>query len=111
MRPKQNQVTHGLLLPEGRVPEQFPLGILPTKEQLLDAAGNHPLYIQKLYSSVFISPKGFELLGLTTNSELLSRLKEEQDRSEAIQLVGGMVMHAQLVMYLIIYLVRQTKNK
>ncbi len=63
-----------IVIAGGWVPEQFQNSILPTQEQLLQAAGNHPLYLQKLYSSVFVSPGGLETLGVAANAELLSRL-------------------------------------
>ena len=70
-----------IIIAGGWVPEQFKEGHLPTKEQLLSAAPDHYLYIQKLYSSVFISPGGIEALGVMSNSELLSRLEVVQDKS------------------------------
>ena len=79
-----------IIIAGGWVPEQFQNGILPTKEQLLKAAGQHPLYIQKLYSSVFLSPRGLDTLGLSSNSELLSRLEVElDDRGDATGWMTG----------------------
>lgn len=76
---KQKTVGSWIIIAGGWVPEQFENSILPTQEQLLRAAGDHPLYLQKLYSSVFISPKGLETLGIASNAELLSRLTIEMD--------------------------------
>lgn len=64
-----------IVIAGGWVPEQFEDGVLPTSEALLVAAKGHPLYLQKLYSSVFISPKGLDKLGLAKHTELLSRLE------------------------------------
>ena len=70
-----------IIIAGGWVPEQFQDGIIPTRDQLLKAAGSHPLYIQKLYSSVLVSPIGLQTLGASANAELLSRLKVELDKS------------------------------
>lgn len=70
-----------IIIAGGWVPEQFQDGIIPSQEQLLKAAGTHPLYIQKLYSSVFVSPRGLEALGASLNSELLSRFDVELNKA------------------------------
>ena len=70
-----------IIIAGGWVPEQFQDGIIPTRDQLLKAAGSHPLYIQKLYSSVLVSPNGLQTLAASTNAELLSRLEVELDKS------------------------------
>jgi predicted amidohydrolase YtcJ len=70
-----------IIIAGGWVPEQFQDGIIPSQEQLLKAAGSHPLYIQKLYSSVFVSPRGLEALEPSLNSELLSRFDVELNKS------------------------------
>jgi len=70
-----------IIIAGGWVPEQFQDGIIPTRDQLLKAAGSHPLYIQKLYSSVLVSPNGLQTLAASANAELLSRLEVELDKS------------------------------
>ena len=69
-----------IIIAGGWIPEQFKDGVLPSREQLLSAAPDHHLYIQKLYSSVFISPSGLEALGVDKNAELLSRLDMLTDK-------------------------------
>ena len=78
---KQKPIGSWIIVAGGWVPEQFQDGIIPSQEQLLQAAGDHPLYIQKLYSSVFISPGGLEELGIASNAELLSRLEALTDKN------------------------------
>jgi hypothetical protein len=68
-----------IVIAGGWVPEQFKDGAVPPSEALLGAAKGHPLYLQKLYSSVFISPEGIDKLGLTKRAELLSRLEVALD--------------------------------
>jgi hypothetical protein len=63
-----------IVIAGGWVPEQFKDGAIPSPNDLVMAAKGHPLYLQKLYSSIFISPEGFHKLGLTKHPELLSRL-------------------------------------
>ena len=63
-----------IVIAGGWVPEQFKDGAIPSPEELVIASKGHPLYLQKLYSSVFISPEGINKLGLTNHAELLSRL-------------------------------------
>jgi len=70
-----------IIIAGGWIPEQFKDGVLPSREQLLNAAPDHHLYIQKLYSSVFISPSGLEALGVAKNAELLSRLDMLTDKN------------------------------
>jgi len=63
-----------IVIAGGWVPEQFQDGAIPSPKELVIASKGHPLYLQKLYSSVFISPEGINKLGLTKHAELLSRL-------------------------------------
>jgi predicted amidohydrolase YtcJ len=78
---QQKPLGSWIIIAGGWVPEQFHDGIIPSQEQLLKAAGSHPLYIQKLYSSVFVSPRGLEALGASSNSELLSRFDVELNKA------------------------------
>ena len=63
-----------IVIAGGWVPEQFQDGARPSPKELVIASKGHPLYLQKLYSSVFISPEGINKLDLTKHAELLSRL-------------------------------------
>jgi predicted amidohydrolase YtcJ len=53
----------------------------PTQDELVAAAPQHLIYLQRLYTSVFLSPKAMPALGLFKHPELASRLKVETDSS------------------------------
>jgi predicted amidohydrolase YtcJ len=105
---KQKPAGSWIIIAGGWVPEQFKDGIIPSPEQLLSAAGHHPLYIQKLYSSVFVSPGGLEDLGVSTNAELLSRLEVATDKSGHV--TGWLNGNARAISDLFDFLPQPTPN-
>jgi predicted amidohydrolase YtcJ len=66
-----------LVVAGGWIEEQFAEGRRPTQAEVAAAAGDHPVYVQLLYSAVLLSPGGIEALGLINNAELASRLTIE----------------------------------
>ena len=97
-----------IIIAGGWVPEQFQDGVIPSREQLLKAAGPHPLYIQKLYSSVFVSPGGLEILGVASNAELLSRLEVATDKNGNV--TGWLNGNARAISDLFDFLPQPTSN-
>jgi len=66
-----------LVVAGGWVEEQFAEKRRPTQAEIASVAGDHPVYVQVLYSAVLLTPGGIETLGLSNDAELASRLKIE----------------------------------
>jgi predicted amidohydrolase YtcJ len=58
-----------LIVGGGWKPEQFKENRMPTQAELTDAAGEHPAYVQYLYSSALLNPRGFEALNLKPEND------------------------------------------
>jgi predicted amidohydrolase YtcJ len=70
-----------LIVAGGWTEAQFAEQRRPTQQEILSAVPQHPVYLQRLYTSVFLSPGAFEALGLLRHPELASRLKIDTDAS------------------------------
>ncbi len=67
--------------------EQFKENRLPTQTELTAAAGDHPAYIQLLYTWVLMNPLGLDALRIKTDMDLPRGGKLDRDASG--QLTGG----------------------
>jgi len=59
-----------LIVGGGWKPEQFQEKRVPTQAELAEAAGDHPAYIQLLYSWVLLNPRGLEALHIKSDADL-----------------------------------------
>lgn len=66
-----------LVVAGGWTERQFKEARKPTQAEIAAAAPDHHVYVQLLYSHVLLSPGGAEALGLTSNADLVARLKAE----------------------------------
>jgi predicted amidohydrolase YtcJ len=70
-----------LVVAGGWTESQFLEARRPSQQELNAVAPRHLIYVQRLYTSVFLSPNGLQALGLLRHPELASRLKNEIDDS------------------------------
>jgi predicted amidohydrolase YtcJ len=68
-------------------PEQFREKRLPTQEELAEAAGDHPAYVQMLYSWALLNQRGLDVLHIRSDADLPAWGK--LDRDVKGQLTGG----------------------
>jgi predicted amidohydrolase YtcJ len=82
-----------LIVGGGWKPEQFQEKRPPTQAELTAAAGNHPAYIQLLYSWVLMNPLGFDALRIKSDADLPGGGKLEHDGSGKLTggITGGVV--------------------
>lgn len=67
-----------LIVAGGWTEAQFTERRRPTQAEIVAAAPDHHVYVQRLYSAVLFSPGAFEALGVLQQPELASRLKIEE---------------------------------
>jgi predicted amidohydrolase YtcJ len=72
-----------LVVAGGWVEEQFAERRRPTQAEVAAAAGDHPVYVQLLYSAVLLTAGGIEALGVLNDAALASRLRIETDDGKA----------------------------
>jgi len=65
----------------GWKPEQFKENRLPTQMELTDAAGDHPAYVQMLYSWALLNQRGFDALHIQSDADLSAGGKLDRDSS------------------------------
>src|SRR5215469_2258680 len=65
----------------GWKPEQFQEKRLPTQAELIEAAGDHPAYVQKLYAWALMNQRGFDALHIQSDSDLPPGGKLDRDTS------------------------------
>jgi predicted amidohydrolase YtcJ len=63
----------------GWTERQFAEGRRPTQAEIAQAAPDHHVYVQLLYTAVLLSEGGLEKLGIANDVELASRLKPKND--------------------------------
>lgn len=63
----------------GWKPEQFTEKRLPTQAELTEAAGDHPAYVQMLYSWALMNQRGFDALNIKSEADLPRGGKLERD--------------------------------
>ena len=68
-----------LVVAGGWTETQFAEARRPTQQEIVSAVPQHHVYLQRLYTSVFLSPGALEALGLPKHPELASRLKFDTD--------------------------------
>src|SRR6187551_3378269 len=66
-----------LVVAGGWTESQFREGRRPTQAEIAEAASDHRVYVQILYSAVLLSPGGADAIGLSGNAELSARVKRE----------------------------------
>lgn len=66
-----------LVVAGGWIEEQFAEKRRPTQAEIASVAGDHPVYVQLLYSAVLLTAGGIEALGVLNDAGLASRLKIE----------------------------------
>jgi predicted amidohydrolase YtcJ len=73
--------------------EQFKEKRPPTQAELAAAAGNHPAYIQLLYSWVLLNPLGFEALHIKSDADLPGggKLDRDADGKPTGGITGGVI--------------------
>jgi len=64
----------------GWTPQQFAERRWPTQAELTEAAPEHPVYVQLFYSSVLLTPKGFEKLGIASDTDVRPRGRIERGK-------------------------------
>jgi predicted amidohydrolase YtcJ len=64
-----------LVVAGGWTERQFAEGRRPTQDEIAEAAPDHHVYVQVLYSAVLLSPGGIEALGIADDPGLVSRLE------------------------------------
>jgi predicted amidohydrolase YtcJ len=81
IRDKAAQAPRGswLVVAGGWMPRQFAEGRAPTQAEIADAAPEHRVYVQLLYSRVLLSPGGDQALGLAEDGALAAGLSVERD--------------------------------
>ena len=67
-----------LIVAGGWTPQQFTEGRRPTQDEIANAAPEHPVYVQLFYRAVFMSPKGFEVLGIARDADVPPNGKVER---------------------------------
>jgi predicted amidohydrolase YtcJ len=65
----------------GWKPEQFKEKRLPTQMELTDAAGDHPAYVQMLYSWALVNQRGLDALHIQSDADLPAGGKLDRDAS------------------------------
>jgi len=65
----------------GWKPEQFKEQRLPTQMELADAAGDHPAYVQMLYSWALLNQRGLDALHIQSDADLPAGGKLDRDSS------------------------------
>src|SRR5574342_648181 len=58
-----------LIVAGGWTPEQFAEKRRPTQDELAQAGGDHPVYIQLFYGWAMLNPRGFEVLGIKEDKD------------------------------------------
>jgi predicted amidohydrolase YtcJ len=83
-----------LIVGGGWKPEQFKEKRPPTQAELAEAAGDHPAYIQLLYSWVLINPRGLEALNIKSDTDLPRGAKLDRDAGGKITggITGGAIV-------------------
>jgi predicted amidohydrolase YtcJ len=76
-----------LIVAGGWTPEQFAEKRRPTQDELTEAGGDHPVYIQLFYGWAMLNPRGFEVLGIKEDKDVPPAGKLDRDASGA--LTGG----------------------
>ncbi|MGE3844011.1 MAG: amidohydrolase [Vicinamibacterales bacterium] len=73
--------------------EAFPERRRPTQRELVDAAPNHPVYVQLGYGWAMLTPKAFEALGIRTDADLPAQVRFDRDSTGTLTgaLTGNMV--------------------
>ena len=66
-----------LVVAGGWTESQFKEDRRPTQAEITEAAPDHRVYVQILYSAVLLSPGGADAIGLSGNAELSARVKRE----------------------------------
>ncbi len=81
IRDKAAQAPRGswLVVAGGWMPRQFAEGRAPTQAEIADAAPEHRIYVQLLYSRVLLSPGGDQALGLAEDGASAAGLAVERD--------------------------------
>jgi predicted amidohydrolase YtcJ len=59
-----------IIVAGGWTPQQFEEKRRPTQAELVEAAPDNPVYVQLFYSSVLLTPKGFEALGIAPGADV-----------------------------------------
>jgi predicted amidohydrolase YtcJ len=77
----------------GWKPEQFREKRLPTQAELTEAAGDHPAYVQMLYSWALMNQRGLDALNIKSDADLPGGGKLDRDASGRITggITGGIV--------------------
>ena len=65
----------------GWKPEQFKENRLPTQSELTEAAGDHPAYVQMLYTWALLNQRGLEALNIKSDADLPGGAKLDRDAS------------------------------
>jgi predicted amidohydrolase YtcJ len=68
-----------LIVAGGWTPNQFAESRLPTQDEIVTAAPDHPVYIQLFYRQVLLSPKGFEAMGIKGEEDIPPHGKFERN--------------------------------
>ena len=68
-----------LIVAGGWTPEQFAEKRAPTQAELIEAGGEHPVYIQLFYRSAMLNPKGLEALGIREDRDVPPAGRLERD--------------------------------
>ena len=63
----------------GWKPEQFKENRLPTQAELSEAAGDHPAYVQMLYSWALMNQRGLDALNIKSDADLPRGAKLDRD--------------------------------
>ena len=63
----------------GWKPEQFKENRLPTQAELSEAAGDHPAYVQMLYSWALMNQRGMDSLNIKSDADLSRGAKLDRD--------------------------------
>jgi predicted amidohydrolase YtcJ len=74
-------------------PEQFRERRLPTQAELAEAAGDHPAYVQMLYSWAILNQRGLDALHIQTDADLPTGGKLDRDATGKLTggITGGIV--------------------
>lgn len=76
---KTKQPGEWVIVGGGWKPEQFAEKRLPTQAELSEAAGDHPAYVQMLYSWALMNQRGFDALNIKSDADLPRGGKLERD--------------------------------
>ena len=77
----------------GWKPEQFKENRLPTQAELSEAAGDHPAYVQMLYSWALMNQRGMDALNIKSDADLPrgGKLEHDANGNPTGGITGGIV--------------------